>query len=85
MYRLVTLLIYVFFIVRAIARSNRKWATAGVELGSWIVAVNLAIMASSNAAATWERWGIPSFIIPAILGTVHSRFTQPPPLESEIG
>lgn len=86
-YRAFMFLIYVGFMVRALIVSRKKWGTLGAMSVTWFLAIGLAVeygSATHNGAAAWERWGLATFIVPAIVGSLHTRSTQPPPLESEI-
>jgi membrane associated rhomboid family serine protease len=70
--------------VRAIIVSNRKWITAGLIVLGFIAAVVLvtflSIAAHEDAEAGWDAWGTLHGIIPAVVASLHARFTQRPAL-----
>lgn len=75
-------LVYLCFIIRAVVISKRRFATFAYMAVVWF-AVLLVIMGSmlEDGAAAWEMWGIPSFLVPAVIGSYHAWRTQLRPQE----
>jgi hypothetical protein len=86
MYRTMIFFVYIALMVRAVIVSKRKWLTIGTMAGSWFIALGLAIgygIFIANGTAAWEMWGIPTFIIPAVTGSLHARSTRRTAMNSE--
>jgi hypothetical protein len=79
-YPAVTFLIYMGLIIRAAFVSKNMVSTVEVMAGSWLVAmIAVSIFCSvtnKNGAYAWYMFGIPSFIVPAVAGSIHARFTK---------
>jgi cytochrome c oxidase assembly factor CtaG len=79
MYRATVFLIFVGFMIRAIVRSRRRSTTIGVMTLWWFVAIGLVFLYGfwiGNDEAAWAGWGMPTFLIPAIMGNLHARSTR---------
>ena len=80
-------LLYLAAMVWSVWNSKRKWRMVGVMFVDWTIAIACAIaygIVIGNGAAAWYMWGVPSFLVPAVAGIIHSRSTQAPRLKSEI-
>jgi hypothetical protein len=87
-------LTYSCFMIWAIIASRRKAATLSLMVGSWLVAWLLLIPYGDNSyhhAAAVARWGVPTFLIPTIVGSFHAWSTRrnttgvsPPPRPAHV-
>lgn len=86
-YRLIGPFLYLAFIVRAIIVTKRKVATIGWMAASLVAAWVFALYGTvavahfthatgDAAAAAADYFGIPAFIVPAVVGTLYARRTR---------